>query len=127
MAFLLLLLQAVDYWLLLKTTRLELYVGFLALIFIGVGVWFGIAVSRTKTAPLQKEQRLNSPDQFNISTREFEILQLLATGMTNHEIATTLFISVNTVKTHVASLYNKLDVRRRTQAISKARELHLLN
>ncbi len=126
MAALILVLQAVDYWLLMKTTRLEVYIGILALVFVGVGIWFGTTV-------INKEQKVSletvppiNPDQFDISNREYEVLELMATGMTNHEIAKELFISVNTVKTHIGSLYTKLDVGRRTQAVRRARELQLI-
>lgn len=58
-----------------------------------------------------------------LSTREFELLELLRTGKTNREIGDALFISVNTVKTHLQHLYEKLDVRNRTQALFKINEL----
>jgi len=64
--------------------------------------------------------------QLGISTREGEVLACLAQGLTNEEIAERLFISTNTVKTHLANLYAKLDVSRRTQALEKARRLGLL-
>jgi ATP/maltotriose-dependent transcriptional regulator MalT len=61
-----------------------------------------------------------------ISQRELEVLQLLARGMSNEEIAAQLFVSQNTVKTHLSNLYTKLDVKRRTQAVDKARSMGLL-
>jgi ATP/maltotriose-dependent transcriptional regulator MalT len=61
-----------------------------------------------------------------VSDREYEVLTLLADGLSNREIAERLFVSPNTVKTHLAHLYEKLAVSRRTQAISKAKELRLI-
>jgi LuxR family transcriptional regulator, maltose regulon positive regulatory protein len=61
-----------------------------------------------------------------LSERELEVLQLIAAGNTNRRIATELFVSVGTVKTHLNNLYRKLDVHSRTQALARARELNLL-
>ncbi len=64
--------------------------------------------------------------QLGISQREFEVLQLIGEGMSNKEIAAHLFLSESTIKSHVSSLLAKLDVKRRTQAIVVAKEMHLL-
>jgi LuxR family maltose regulon positive regulatory protein len=61
-----------------------------------------------------------------LSERELEVLQLIAEGLTNQEIATRLFLSLNTVKTHTRNIYGKLNVHRRTQAIARSQELGLL-
>jgi ATP/maltotriose-dependent transcriptional regulator MalT len=61
-----------------------------------------------------------------VTEREVAVLELLASGSSNKDIARQLDISPNTVKTHIASLFAKLAVQRRTQAIQKARELGLL-
>ena len=61
-----------------------------------------------------------------ISKREHEVLELMAKGLTNQEIADKLFVSLNTVKTHTANLFVKLDAKRRTQAIQRAKELQLI-
>ena len=63
---------------------------------------------------------------WNITPREYEVLQLIAQGLSNQEIAERLFLSLNTVKTHTSNVFSKLDVQRRTQAIQKAKELGLL-
>ena len=60
------------------------------------------------------------------SSRELEVLTLLAAGKSNDEIARSLFVTVGAVKTHVHALYRKLDVHSRTQAVARARELHLI-
>jgi LuxR family transcriptional regulator, maltose regulon positive regulatory protein len=61
-----------------------------------------------------------------LSERELEVLQLIAAGKSNRRIATELFVSVGTVKTHVNNLYRKLDSHSRTQAVARARELNLI-
>ncbi len=61
-----------------------------------------------------------------ISPRELAVLQALAGGRSNKEIAIALDVSPNTVKTHVANLFEKLEARRRTDAINRARELGIL-
>ena len=61
-----------------------------------------------------------------MSERELEVLQLIASGKTNRRIATELYVSVGTVKTHLNNLYRKLDAHSRTQALARARELNLL-
>jgi len=66
------------------------------------------------------------PPSEDLSERELEVLTLLASGRTNSEIANDLFVAVGTVKSHVNNIYNKLEVRNRTEAVARARELELL-
>ena len=73
--------------------------------------------------PVDRDSVLIDP----LSDRELEILQLIAAGHSNQEIAEKLVITVGTVKAHTSNIFNKLNVRSRTQAISKAGELHLLD
>jgi LuxR family maltose regulon positive regulatory protein len=61
-----------------------------------------------------------------LTERELDVLRLMALGQSNPEIASTLYVEVNTVKTHVKSLYGKLGVHSRVQAAQRARELGLL-
>ena len=65
-------------------------------------------------------------NQLNISKREYEVLTLICSGMSNQQIAQTMFVSENTVKKHITSLFLKLDVERRTEAVRKARDLSLV-
>lgn len=65
-------------------------------------------------------------EQEILSAREYEVLKLIAKGLSNKEIAETLFVSVNTIKSHVQKIFEKLDVQNRTQAIVKAREIKLI-
>lgn len=100
----------------------------IALLFTGGGIWAGLQLSnRTdpKHSPPKSAPEI-SPEELDIRPREMEILQLMAEGLSNQEIADQLFISLSTVKTHNMNLFTKLDVKRRTQAVSKAKELGLL-
>jgi ATP/maltotriose-dependent transcriptional regulator MalT len=65
-------------------------------------------------------------EQLGITPRELQILELIAAGMSNREIAEKLFVSENTVKTHSSRLFDKLDARRRTQAVQRAKEAGLI-
>jgi two-component system, NarL family, response regulator LiaR len=103
-----------------------------------LGIWLALKLSKPniKTVVIEKEVYLNSNEAFvqnkslisklQISNRELEILTLLAQGNSNQEIADQLYVSVSTVKSHVQNLYDKLEVKRRTQAIEKARRQHLI-
>jgi ATP/maltotriose-dependent transcriptional regulator MalT len=103
----------------------EIYVGTVALLFTGLGIWVGHRVTRPGLPPAG-ERNQKAIDALGISAREYEVLELLAEGLSNKEIATRLFVSPNTIKTHLARLYEKLEVSRRTQAIHKARSLRLI-
>jgi LuxR family maltose regulon positive regulatory protein len=63
----------------------------------------------------------------SLSEREIEVLQLIAEGLTNPEVAARLFLSLNTVKVHTRNIYGKLDAHSRTQAVARARALHILS
>ncbi|GJL95019.1 MAG: helix-turn-helix transcriptional regulator [Hyphococcus sp.] len=103
----------------------EFYILLIAAAFTALGVWAGHRLTQ-KTAPasfIKNEAAINS---LGISPREYETLELLAAGLTNKEIARKLDVSPNTIKTHLARVYEKLEVQRRTQAIQKAKELALI-
>ncbi|MHA4844104.1 helix-turn-helix transcriptional regulator [Flavitalea antarctica] len=118
----------------------EIYGLIIAMVFVGLGIWMGLRLSRPKTIVKQEivvkevlvpTQVTSPPDpgmlqELNVSERELEVLQCLARGLSNEEIAGQLFISLNTVKTHLSNLYFKLDVKRRTQAVQKARSLGII-
>ena len=125
------------YHLMVVSHATELYILLIAIVFAGVGIWAGLRWSAPviieKTAyievPASPALQLAAPellDTYGISSREWDVLLQLAKGHTNDEIANNLFVSTNTVKTHLANLYTKLDVKRRTQAIEKARSLGLI-
>jgi DNA-binding CsgD family transcriptional regulator len=102
----------------------EIYVGMVAVLFTGLGIWVGHRVTRPPVA--NEGTNHQALDALGISARELEVLELLAEGCANKEIAKRLFVSPNTVKTHLAHLYEKLEVSRRTQAVAKARALRLI-
>ncbi len=82
--------------------------------------------SRDQMASTSAQSPEDLLSEYGISTREFEVLQLMAQGLSNQQIADQLYISLNTVKTHSSNLFLKLDVKRRTQAIRVAQDLQLL-
>ncbi len=116
----------------------ELFIGCIALLFTALGIWLALKLSKPKvqTIIIEKEIPVLSTDHFvpdeaairrlDLSKREVEVLGLMAKGLSNQEIANTLFISLSTIKTHNQSLFVKLDVKRRTQAIERARALRVI-
>lgn len=119
------LLQWLQYNYLVRTFPGEIYIGLVALAFAGLGVWAGMRLAR-RPAAATFEKNTAALASLGITLREQDVLALLAAGKSNKEIAQKLGVSPNTVKTQVASLYQKLDVQRRTQAVQKARELALI-
>lgn len=130
MAALLFLLKLLEYRFFVQDLSIEIYIGSVAVLFTALGIWAGskiIGKGRVKLVQVTDFQ-LNEKalEQSGISQREYEVLQLMAEGHSNQEIGEKLFISLSTVKTHTASLFVKLDAKRRTQAIQKAKELGLI-
>ncbi len=126
-------LKWMEYRYILRDLSLQFYLGLVALLFSGLGIWIGINLLKPK-AVIPAEMSTENPEilaipeallrESGISPREYEVLQLMAAGLSNQEIAGRLFISLNTVKTHISNIYLKLDVKRRTQAIQKMKELY---
>lgn len=120
------LLQWLEYRYLARAFSTEIYIALLAFGFIGLGIWAGRTLTPAP-APRQGFTRNEAAIRsLGLSRRECEILELLASGQSNKELARTLSISPNTVKTHVARVYEKLEVDRRVHAIEKARSLALI-
>lgn len=119
------LLQWLEYRYLVRMASTPAYVAAVALVFIVLGVWIGTRLARPE-APEQFERNEEAMRYLGVTPREHQVLELLARGHSNREIAKALFVSSNTVKTHVSRLYGKLDVSRRTQAVRKARSLRLI-
>ena len=125
-------LQFFQYRLVVLEHAVEWYVGLVALMFTGVGIWAGRKWTRNKTvgeplavvAPFRPKEEVL--EKLGITPREMEVLELIALGLSNQEIANRLFVSLNTVKTHTSNVFSKLDAQRRTQAIQKAKMLGLL-
>ena len=106
------------------TCRPAFYVLCVALVFAALGIWLGNRLTPRPRGAF--ERNVQALAELGISPREAEVLDLLAEGYANKVIARRLAISPNTVKTHVARLFEKLDAQSRTQAIGKARALELL-
>ena len=148
LALLLFLLKWLELRFIIFDYSLEIYVGAIALIFTGLGIWLALKLSKPKieTVVIEKEVYISRNDpawpadrrnkdfvqdesrvaELELSNRELEVLGLMAEGNSNQEIANRIFVSLSTVKTHNQNLFEKLDVKRRTQAIEKARRLHLI-
>ena len=128
MAALLGLLKYLEYSFIVRDIPFEFYIGLIAVMFTVLGVWAGRRLTRVRYVPAAADFELDDAalKRLGISKREYEVLELIAVGLSNQEIADKLFVSTSTVKTHTSNLFSKLDARRRTQAIQKAKELRLL-
>ncbi|MBL7863159.1 MAG: DNA-binding response regulator [Cyclobacteriaceae bacterium] len=124
------LLKYLEYRMVVRDLSIEFYVGIVALVFTALGIWAGLKLTRKKviTVTVGPAFVLNQAalDRLGISKREHEVLEWMARGLSNQEIADKLFVSLNTIKTHTSNLFLKLEVSRRTQAIQKAKELRLI-
>ena len=118
-------LQWLEFHYVVRTHPTETYLLLLALAFMGLGIWAGARLFR-RPPPEPFEPNTRVRETLGVSDRELEVLQLLAAGRSNKEIAIALNVSPNTVKSHVARLFEKLEAKRRTQAISRARELGMI-
>src|SRR5215213_952925 len=130
-------LKLIEYRFLVVEHSLEIYGGIVALLFSALGIWLGLKLTRpretvvVREVPVQvlvpvsgagferNEARLK---ELGITPRELEILEAMAAGLSNREIAQRLFVTENTVKTHAARVFQKLSARRRTQAVQRAKE-----
>jgi DNA-binding CsgD family transcriptional regulator len=127
-------LKVVEYRYLVLEHSLEIYGGIVALLFSALGIWLGLKLTRTRETVVVREVPVIGPftrnemqlQQLGITPRELEILEAMAGGFSNREIAERLFVSENTVKTHAARLFDKLSARRRTQAVQRAKEAGLI-
>ena len=139
-------LKVVEYRFLVLEHSLEIYGGIVAAIFSALGIWLGLKLTRpresvietviTKEVPV--EVRVPVPtagpfvrnqarvEQLGLTPREIDILEAMAAGLSNREIAERLFVSENTVKTHAGRVFDKLAAKRRTQAVQLAKEAGLI-
>ena len=118
-------LQWLDYQRLARAHPGEIYIFLVALAFLALGLFIGARViAAPEPAPFDGNPKALA--SLGISPRELRVLEELAAGRSNKEIAARLFVSPHTVKTHVARLLEKLDAKRRTDAIARARELGIL-
>jgi len=139
-------LQYTEYRFVVIEHSIELYGALIAILFAAFGIWLGLRITRRRETiretvvvrevlvpaeapvPHAPNTALQQDQQkaLGITARELEILTLVARGLSNREIATQLFVSENTVKTHCARAFDKLGAKRRTQAVQLGKELGLL-
>jgi DNA-binding CsgD family transcriptional regulator len=131
-------LKFIEYRFLVVEHSLEIYGGLVALVFSVVGIWLGLKLTKTKETIVVKEVPVpvrvpepfvvddGSRERLGVTPRELEILELMAEGLSNREIAERLFVSENTVKTHSSRLFDKLQAKRRTQAVQRGKEAGLI-
>jgi two-component system, NarL family, response regulator LiaR len=135
------LLRFVEYRFLVVEHSIEIYGGLIALLFAGLGIWLGLKLTRKEEVVVVREVAIQSAAPANaapfalnqaklrelgVTRRELEILELIAAGMSNREIAEKLFVSENTVKTHSSRLFDKLGAKRRTQAVQIGKTARLI-
>lgn len=130
------LLRHIEYRYYIRAYSLEVYGGIIATVFVAFGIWLGLTLTRKAEIVVIKEVMAPSSAAFTRNTanveavgltpRELEILELIASGLSNKEIAETIFVSENTVKTHSRRLFEKLKARRRTHAVQVGKELGIL-
>jgi DNA-binding NarL/FixJ family response regulator len=128
-------LKLTEYRFLVVEHSVEIYAGLIAVLAAGVGIWLGRslrhrrATGEVETPPPPAEPFVPDPlrvEKLGITPRELEILHLIASGLSNREIADRLFVSENTVKTHASRLFDKLGARRRTQAVQLGKAARLI-
>jgi two-component system, NarL family, response regulator LiaR len=142
-------LQYTEYRFVVIEHSVEIYGALVAILFASFGIWLGLRITRSRDtvrervvvkevfvpaeipAPVASSTILFAPNAaqqqtLGITARELEVLTLIARGLSNREIATQLFVSENTVKTHCARAFDKLGAARRTQAVQRGKELGLL-
>lgn len=136
LAVLLLLLKWLQWHFMVINHSIEVYTAAIALFFTALGIWLAAGLTAPKVHTVVVEKPVYADAGFSVnqaelgrlrlSSRELEVLQLMAEGLSNREIAERLFVSLNTVKTHSSNLFIKLEAGRRTQAVQKARQLGIL-
>jgi DNA-binding CsgD family transcriptional regulator len=130
------LLKWTEYRFLVIDHSIEIYGGLTAATFAVLGIWLGLRLTGKQQTIVVKEVLVRSVEPFipderkredlGITRRELEILELIAQGMSNREIAEKLYVSENTVKTHSSRVFDKLGAKRRTQAVQFGKEFGLL-
>ena len=130
------LLRLVEYQYLVLEHSVAIYGALVAAVFAAFGIWLGVRLTRGRERVVIREVAVPAPSSFErdarrveslgITPRELEILELIASGLSNREIAEKIFVSENTVKTHSSRLFDKLGARRRTQAVQLGKEARLI-
>jgi NarL family two-component system response regulator LiaR len=129
-------LKMIEYRWLVVEHSIEIYGALIALTFATVGIWLGRKITRPKDTIIVREVTIPAPVDFvrderrveslGLTPRELEILEMIAAGLSNKEIAERGHVSENTVKTHSSRVFSKLGARRRTQAVQLGKELRLI-
>ena len=129
-------LKLMEYRFLVIERSIEIYAAMIAALFAVLGIWLGLKLTKPKEKLVVREVPVPAGAPFvlneskltelGVTPRELEILGLIAQGLSNREIAETLFVSENTVKTHSSRLFDKLSAKRRTQAVQIGKEFGLL-
>ena len=136
LGLLLLLMKWLEWRFIVISHAFEIYAVAIALVFTALGIWLAIKLIKPKieTVIVEKQVFANADfvlneaevNRLRLSARELEVLQLIADGLSNQQIAERLFVSLNTIKTHTSNLFLKMEVERRTQAIEMAKRLGLI-
>lgn len=129
-------LKLIEYRWLVVEHSVEIYGALVAAVFAAFGIWLGLRLTRPKETVVVREVLVEAPASFTrddrkleslgITPRELEILELIAQGLSNREIAERVNVSENTVKTHSSRVFLKLGARRRTQAVQLGKDLRLI-
>jgi two-component system, NarL family, response regulator LiaR len=137
MAILVFILKWLQWKYLITDNSSDIYIGLIAVFFTLLGIWMATQLSKPKIQTLIIEKEVYQPPlgnmtinetelkRLNLTSREYEVLQLLIQGYTNAEAAEKLFLSLSTIKTHVSNLFVKMEVKNRTQAVEKAHRLRI--
>lgn len=135
LALLLFVMKWIEFKFLIINNAADVYIGIIALLFTVLGFWLALKLTQPKIKEIIIEKKVAVNDTYidkekiiklGLSSRELEILEMIARGKSNQEISNALFISLSTVKSHTSNLFLKLDVKRRTQAIEVARVSNLI-
>jgi len=137
LALLLFLLKWLELRFVIYDHAFDIYIGAIALLFTALGIWLALKLSKPKIETIVVEKKVYLPaedfvldplilEKSGLSLRELEVLQLLAGGHSNKAISAQLFVSLNTIKTHCANIFEKLEVHSRMQAIEQAKKTGLL-
>ena len=138
LAVLLFLLKWLELRFVILNHAFEIYIGAVALMFTALGIWLSVKLTKPKIQTVLVEKEIyihrnknfilneNIVQKLGLSKRELEVLTLMSGGLSNQEIADRLFVSLNTIKTHCSRLFEKLEVKSRTQAIEKAKRMCII-
>ncbi|MFC3195512.1 LuxR C-terminal-related transcriptional regulator [Marinicella sediminis] len=117
--------KTLEYKWLIKDLSWQWSLSLVAVLFMGLGIWFSQHLNKAK-APDRFKVNQTAIDTLGLSTRELAVLEKLTAGLSNQQIADALFVSVNTVKTHLKNAFTKLEVNSRVQAINKLKALQIV-